>query len=1622
MRSTNARAGSALLLTVMVISLLTTISLGGAAVRYQQYASTDAINDSATAKLAAESGVAALRSALAQGQAPSATQAFDLSRNASLASPGQVENFRPNPRNSVYTIEPGSNNLPRCLAVGVLNPFLSGGTYAFDQSTSANAAMVFRLANIINDTQLKDIPGNSNSTELVSSLTGLGHFYNPNSPAYASQDSFNYWTVNFGGPDDQFVSDKLSDGTSSLYRNLDLLYVPYLPRFVDSSVKAAPKSGSEMKQLFENVITQNNLKIWLDANVSDEQLYSYGLGDLFVNSNEYRLKWLQPSLWNDLSEGQGEELMGPYLSDDITAGTPSWQKLAQPTYNVAADESGWDADIMRGSRPMSFLGPGSDSELTFSPGTTVTLPLYGSLEGLRVNGQINLVLYRTVNAEDARYYQVSLANRSEDQGVLYNALIKSINLGSQNSLTIQLSSNNLDTPKLRNSSAYVKAGALVSIGISGNAQYSASQTFSNLTIKTGSNADLSVPSSPNSQQDCPTSGSAVICLASGDVISLQKVGSTRLWGVVDRVDFDSTGKKVVGFSLDKLRNLPKPVRDFGHLTFIDSDGHTKIAIYGGRLVSNSYDGGVRSESDELWFFDTQDKTWQFIEAAGSKPTRTYGSSLSFEPTSAKLYLFGGAYHDFASNSCSEADIGACLAANQVGQRLALRLTNDVFALNLSNRTWSKTSPTIGSAEKIANGQVYQLKVVSTLNQRSGLEKQTWSMATTISAPTSLSLSGSTNLVTMVKMPAGLAVDDRVYLRGTKVGGADFRAWAIIKSIDFLTKRVGLSIEGTTGASSVSLNGLNIQVLNRSINELSCTGQVILTVSYCSSAGTPKGVSLGDLAVLEKYSGSPVGQIDQSLYGYVTGISGTNIYFSSTEPANDYASQTLNSSAVKLPLPSWGGSSRLYDADLSGPNASQLLVWPSSSVLNPDLKLNPIIWRLDSSAANPTWGAIGSQFSPVKEANPPAGLEYALQAVSLPLNRISFLTSSNNSGPVPQKSGVGASLGPGGWDDSATWQIQFSPADTAKDDLVLNLPIILERQNVTSGNFEIFHGLVKSISGGSTILVGIGHDPNFPGDNGLKGDLNRVKLTAVYSQLSPDATTSNVEVGDDQTISKANNDLVNFPVGSIVALVKISGSNPTSPQAVYLGKVSQRTISANSGIVKVEQRFFDSPNPKPNLSGGFSLTKDSSTEKANWLIVDNVSYKTSGSGFDNFKAGPIEWLSTDLKSLLGGSGSLISWSERAAAKDDGNYPFARQSAAVSLAQQTTGSETKTNLYLTGASFGAYGSLWQQANVGADSTSWQLASSPETASQDIPNLFGGTLEIFGSEAKQAFYFGGKRHFDSQVNDQNITFGPRLVAPNEGASNDTMFSLPANSPDAIGRKIINGIYDFETTTTNRSSFLIDRTNPTNQTCTYIAQANCVGQQLRHLGEFGRSSATQSSYGGYGNGFSLAMINPGSAYRQQNNQATMILSGASRSQASTTGRSELEGYYPYAESAATLSSDKTLLLAGFSQLSLANNSGGSILVTPVGVGQGLIQKAKTESIGPNGTVGYCSRYNTDNSCANLLGWLPDSEDTAFLMSASQTLAQADTYRVIGYYAGTKRAYLVTYRNGVFNIQEGLL
>ncbi len=1707
-------AGSVLLLTVMIMAVLTTVTLGSVAIRFDQLTSTDKVSNSSVAKLAADAGLAKLRSQLAAGTAPTDPRVLNLDVNKntddSIAS-GTTANFKPSPTGRYATYEPLKTNLPRCVAVGVISPWVNTGQYLFSSQTDLNSnngsspALIFHYANIVSDTALgtiannqTDLASSTDKQKTISELTNLGHFYNPYSVSQDQSDP-NYWLIKMGGPQDEFLTKQAADGTSSYYKNLDFVYIPYLPRFSDSGLFDAATSGTQVDRItgdalrtkFETIIKTNNFKVWLDAAMSDQTLFDYGLGDLFVSgpdSAQYRVQWLQPTLWNDSPES---DLMGPYKSADLDAAKVDWSKQGLPSF-APVNNSSWSASIIKGSKSFSFfkLNPTS-SNTTFSPNATIDGFLFGSLEGLRLNRPLTIQLYDKNSRQSPLALDPNL--RSYDQGKLYNVVIT--RLGAPTSangiesypISFRLSSSDYDTPRLsvQVPGIYPTISNVNIGGILLSPQFTTQGSVTGLTLNDpagadGLDVDVTVPASPN----C-TSINIVACPAVGDLVNLTKSGVAPTWGKVKTVTFNSAGTVMTKFSVDQLRLSPKPVRDQSSTAFTDpADGKTKIAYYGGAIDMNSYDGGNYSEMDELWVYDpeqsNQSLAWTYKTAintpANNFPLKRAGAVMTFDSLNNRLLMFGGYYHEttLAAN-CPESSQLNCLYTNRVGARVARRITNDVYAYSLSGNSWEKIAYSFDATKKVQPATTYQLKVASTLADRSGLEDWLWNPVSNSSSTSTMTLNvdGTPTDVQIYNGSAGLAKGDEVFLNGTIHNGGSFTGWGKITDTNFVSKKVTLVVRGYQSTSTqLSLDSLSIMEISRSPAANTCGGgtEIVLgqTYYYCTLAngGDTTGYSIGDEVVLEQYDTSGTPKIINNLTGYISYIDTGKVYFISDEKnatiadfsADSPAGKIANESAVSFPSPRYGG------AMLTRANNNSISDLYQGSQKNKNvLSRMADIWQV-SFTAGQTTGATSAVWSmkTLQSPAPSALTTYVLMAQKTPWQQTVFTSTGS---PQMSRDKCPDNL-PGCtdpavkvWNDSTTWTLPLQLAGVESNSfgkLVNGGSVVIERVSVTAGGTarEDFHGIINSATftnptnNGSKVVVQ--HNPAYPGDPGLDGanhNSDNAKITLSYSIRSDFGTgTGNWNVaGGYYNMSNITNATNIPPVG---ATILIYDSNVTgNSYDVRLLTIKKRTYDSAQNSYQfypTEQAanayLWALNSPLALYSGSNQAALDGANARI--LTISDEMMPFDGQG-------GLEWYATP-------SDAETRWQGRYSAKDAtyNDRPTSRQGGAIT----TPYGSSKTSVYLVGGTtVGRYATLWRESNAAkadsANRATWGMAKSSAQSASDIPNLFGGSLISYRdtvANVNKAVYFGGKQKYDGTGGDYGRWQGPRIYGrPDLNQSlytiNDNSYSLAGQTSSTVAAAGFANTLQKNFTGPNSVSKTFQLSGSglspvgaswdyAQNSCAYIGQASgCTSaMQIRNLGRLGRISgdaASSSSYGGYSWGDSYAVINPGSAFLSESSSPSLILSGPTRSLYSTNGRWDSDGYYPYladngnpiyGTNTTNFASDKTLMFAGFAKIS----GGGSLLVTPVGVALGLTRGSNSR------WYSYCAKSDVNNlaggdyTCKSTsrkaLTFLPDPEDLVFMYNAALNLSSTDSYKVVGYYGGVRRGYLVVSRTGTdLNVQE---
>lgn len=1666
-------SGSILLLTVMIMAVLTTATLGGIAVRFDQLGSTDKVSNSAVAKLAADSGLAKLKNQLATSP-PTVARVYNLDKDIDEAIAGNnTSNFKPSPLTSFATYEPVKTSLPRCVAVGVISPWVNSGNYLFeaqDQQTARypNPALIFNYANIVSDTALgtiaenEDVLNDTDKQKTISQLTNLGHFYNPYATS-TNQSDPNYWLIKMGGPEDQFLTKKAADGASSYYKDLDFVYLPYLPRFSDTGLFDAARPGTKVDRItgddfrtrFEDLIKNNNFRVWLDAAINDTLLYQYGLGDLFVSgpsASTNRLTWLQPNLWNDAAE---IDLTSPYQSADLNANPAVWTQKAQPLYVPSGVDSGWDVSIVKGAKSFSFfkLNTGS-SNTTFTPGATIDALLYGSLEGLRFNQKITLQLY---SPKTRQPLLLDPAFRSNDQGKFYNVTISQLGPPTTSNgiesmpISFRLGSGEANTPKLADRSAhdYANASDVDWAAILAGPQFSTKTSATNtrlIDLSGGDGKDVDVIINPLTHCTFPQ---VIACPAPGDIISLTKAGFSPLWAKVKNSSFFPGGTQLLSVRVDALRKLPKPLRDQASTTFIDtSDSNkTKIAYYGGAITMNDYDGGFASEGDELWLYDPEADTWQFRDASGTRPGKRAGGSLVFDSINNRLVLFGGYFHEGADSSCAQEAQSQCLTNNRVKNRIAKRLTNDVYAYTLSSNSWEKIDYTFDASKKIQAGQAYRLKTTSTLADRSGLEGWQWRVFTNNDAlqPLTLRVDGTENIdIQMAISNAGLAKGDEVFLSGVQMDNKRVSAWGKITDTNFPSKKINLVVNGyKDGGSSVILKQLVVQVIARSAAANQCTGgfNAGLNQYYCDLANSDStGYAVGDAIVLERYDNSSgTDKLTATLSGYISVIENGRVYFVADEKnaaiadfSNFADSKVEGESAVLFPTPRYTAFLGLQPGD----NSTAQLFGGGAKNLTVNARFADL-WQLKFTAGTGAGSAIWSKKDQPTPTPSTASDNFNLQIAKFPTQAMVFTANVG----VPQmvrdkcpdqelECGEEDKI----WDNAKTWTLplKITGAESlAFGRLATGRAVLIERQ-VHNGIREAFYGWVhpdtfNGQNNGTNLVVT--HRADFPGDPGLSGNSNNAKVT-IYSNPRTDTYVGRGTWNAAGYFDMTNiSDVSQVPtIGMSVALVQTNTDGAGYDS--YTFTIFNRTYFPASNSYRFYAHDRPVSSPLPLYATGNQIVADGASAR----VVSLTDYSTSWAG-----VGAYEWFNT-------ASDAEPRW--RLRMSDFDATVSQRPSSRLGAALATPFGATSDTLYsIGGAAYGRYASLWKENSAGkvgpvgpGNRPSWQMIKASPAAISDLPALSSGSFSAYkvGATTK-AIFFGGKQKSDGTLTDYGRFIGSKVLTrpdPSYFTISDGTFTLAGQSTSVSGQPFTNALNDnYLGPASARQSFqLTQNTIGTGQkACAYIGQAsNCdVAPLMRHLGLAGRisnDSYSQSNFGGISWGRSAAIINPGTSFIREGANPNLILSGPVRSLDNSNGRWDQDGYYPYRADLSTpygtlgadFNTDKTLMLAGFAKIV----GGGSMLVTPVGVGLGMNRGTN------NRWYSYCAKseltdpsrgdYSCKKEASRYLSILPDSEDLVFLYNSALALSSTDTYKVVGYYGNVRRGYVVVSRSGAdLKIQE---
>lgn len=1670
----NRSPGSVLLLTVMVIAVLTTTTLGAVAIRFEQLAATDKINNSAVAKLAADSGLAKLREKLSAGT-PIVPTIYDLDKNQETTSGVDLATYKPSPRSIVASFEKASTALPRCLAVAVLAPWVNSGQYLFQEDDSTNPALLFHYANIINDTPLGAIPENGSINKPadqqlpLSELTRMGHFYNPYAPATETQGSRLYWTIKMGGPEDEFLTKRNSDGSGSYYNSLDFVYIPYLPRFVDTSIATSGSSqtgldrisATEYRQKLETVIKSNNFKIWLDSSVKDSVIYEYGLGDLFTEDPNYRINWLQPSLWNDLPEA---DLSLIHKTENLNK-TPIdvWSQKGPQLFTTSHGSSGWDIDINRGSRSFGLWRLNANAGSTqFTPGATITALYYGSLEGIRLNQKISLTL---LGGDDRN--PLLLQQRTTDQGRLYDVKITSVTIGG-NAVTmgLTLSDGTYQTP-LRSNGEVIRWADVDSIVATDTTQVSTANSLQGATLTDPGNDGMDVTVGVNSS--CKPGGDLAACPAAGDIVTLTRSGSPKVWAQVKSVRF--TGSSISGFVVDKLRAQPKPLRYQAATTYTDTGGNPFIAYYGGEVVMNEYEGGFNGESDELWLYNPETNAWVYPNQGGSAPGRLAGASMVYDALNGRLVLFGGYYREpIAITNKIDCQLNplTCLSTNQAGLRVAKRLSNDTYAYTLATGNWEKITYTFDATKKIQNGKNYQVRVASTLADRSGLERWKWTPRADINggAKVTLNVTGSaTSEIKLSPSAAGVAKGDELYIYSRQ---PNFNAWARVTAVNYPNDTITILVHGhTRSATTVTLDELLIQVLSRQSAAQNCTGAVNGNFYTCALSGDTTGYAVGDQVVLEEYQ---AGRLEQALTGYVSHMTAGGVMsFVADERLPvlaDYRDNggvgiIANESAVALPVARYGAALQTKPGDPQlGTGKQTNYLWQGNAKnVATNIRMSDI-WSLEFNqgvAAGEASAIWGGKPKSVANGDPSPSNNYHFKVIRSS-HQAQIFTVANSAcipGTIPKdcelvkdKSVVDPRTGNQTieWDNAKSWDLTIETGGDeagAPGKLVANAQVVIERENGPDGPNpnvrESFNGLIVSTfaNGYNSTVIRVKHNPGYTGDTGLKSHSKNAKISIFSYYRTDDVAIASkarwVPAGNYLRLFNLTSEEISRVPSSGVAIMfwrDIGGKHEA-----YTMTVKNRTYEAGVNEFRLYSDGVPYKGPAPLAYGTNALVSHNGNDAFALALADHQ--------LETNDQGAPEWFAN-------ARDSNPSWEVRISDTDTeagqiNDRPSPRQAGAVGTIY-TTGTQ-KSQIFVVGGTFGRFADLWRMDDAGkmngADVVRWRIGKTSPIAAQDLPNLFGGSLNVYEHNAAvKAVAFGGKLKYDAAISDYNKQIGPRIL----GEPDVQKFSYPDNASYLSGDSTTDAAGFISTLNRNFPTSVSDDVKATMNSfgltgagipsgyptavCTYIGQVcnadNDSPPLLQHLGTLGRHSANATLYGGGSWGVSRAILNPGLAFRKEgegSNEKPRVIAGlSSMSSAQTNGRWDQDGYYPYrcdsgsgcdvAPYGSTLTnytSDKTLMTAGFAKMNSATE-GGAILVTTSGVGMAVT----TYRGGSNDATGrwysYCADVDENFVCktgaTRYLSWLPDVEDVVLTFNAALTLSSTDTYRVVGYHGGAKRGY----------------
>lgn len=1503
--STLRKEGSALLITVMIMAVLMASTMGAIAVRFDQLASTEKISNSSVAKIAADSGVARLKAKIKAGSAINSTgTTFSISDGAE-SDVTSLAAYNPSPRIPSAAYQPIATNLPRCLAVAVLAPWTNGDGYLFESYASNNPAMLFHYANIVNDTPLNRVGASGEG--VISSLTKVGSFYNPFAPTGYTPDHPSYWTIRLGGPSDQFITRLGADGVSSFYRGLDFVYAPYLPRFNDAMI-------TDYRFKFEQTIKINSFKIWIDASMTDDMLYQYGLGDLFVEDNNYRLSWFQPKLWNDTPELENN---GVFVAKNASQDILTWEKRPPKVRVSSGTVQDMAVAIAHGTK-LDMLGTYNGAAATITQGSALTLKYYGSLEGLRLNSKITVTALMS-----GSYTPVKLLNRTSDQGKFYNVTITNINTAS-GTVTVQFSINEIDTPKTTVDDTALSTSSVALFRLS---SLPAHTTESSVSVKLDATG-IETPSVPL-EVAVDDRSCTLTCPAVGDIIQLRKGGVTPIWGKV--VSISASGSSLTEVTIDKAREMPLLGKNYASAKIKHpKSGADVIAYYGGESIANEYAGGDYSEYRDLWFLNLSTLDWEYIAAGGTAPPRLAGAMVSpiVSGTANQMLLFGGMYHEYA---CGATDKVTCYYENTADKRVAKRINGNTYKLSLvsDNYQWEE----VGATGASPTDGTYTMRLVSTLADRSGSEG--WRLRAV--STNDVALPNDNSVAVSLSSAIGIAKDDQLAIRS----GGNI-AWALVESVNYTGNSISIKPYGL--ANNLPAQKLQIEVVNRKTNTaLACS----YNTDHCLASEVNQ-FAVGDQIVLERYGGGN-STLDAVFTGFVSSIDGGKYYFTQTEGGV--------AGAIALPVARYGG----VMAPIATANTSVVLYQGAATNIA-KYAYQPVVWEFNG--INSAWSIRGTDTTQPNSANSNASNAYS-----------KFITQSS------------ATASP----DDGKIVLENSALVSS---LAANAEVVIEK---AGANFRrVFHGYVDSSSlkannNKATII----HNDNYSGDTlSIAGS---VSVTIFNSARNDVELTANANVNAGEVILGQSDQTVGS--GGIVYLKRGNSG--------YYVQATGRTYASNNYKITFSGPAIKGPLPTAYGTSAVSIISNSTQ-------LNSISLHQNGS-----TVGGVEFTASLIPN--------INWVLRDSGESSINKrPAPRQGGAIA-------SNASTLYLIAGGGKGEFTNGWTQ-DTGSNPYNWIFKQSQNSVSADLPNYFGGSLQFHGADL---IFFGGSSKANAVESDYNRSIGAKINGQNDtsATSDGTYYAATINDPGSPAPQYSKDFTDtIKANSNNHASFSFGSGASMN-ICELLshASAGCTGQQLRNLGVLGRGSSSDggSSWGSV-NYFNRvgALFQSGTA---ADGKRAFIMSGPVLNGASTNGAVEQDGYYPYTggnvggwtntdklPNINNVSNSKATMLAGVAKLGDSASSA-TILATSVGVGRAVVDNRGSY---PLGVTGYCASSVTDDGdCATsryALSWMPDPEDLLFTLNAAQVISSTDVYKVVGYYGGTMRAYLVTLRKGAeANIKE---